>query len=49
MNVLILSSSREEIDPYYKSIARSISSFLAKSECDLVFGAASSSMMGICY
>lgn len=49
MNVLILSSSREEIDSYYKSIARSISSFLAKSECDLVFGASSSSMMGICY
>ncbi len=49
MNVLILSSSREEIAPYYKSIARSISSFLARSECDLVFGASSSSMMGICY
>lgn len=49
MNVMILSSSREEIDDYYKSIARSVSSYLAKCEFDLVFGASSSSMMGICY
>lgn len=49
MNVLILSSSREEIDDYYKSIARSISSFLANNDCNLVFGGCSSSMMGICY
>lgn len=49
MNVLILSSSRDEIDPYYKSIARSVSNFLAINECDLVFGACSNSMMGICY
>ncbi len=49
MNVLILSSSREEIDDYYKSIARSVSSFLANNDCNLVFGGCSSSMMGICY
>lgn len=49
MNVLILSSSREEINPYYKSVAKSISNFLATNECDLVFGACSTSMMGICY
>lgn len=49
MNVLILCSSRENIDPYYKSITRSISQYLAQNECDLVFGGCSSSMMGICY
>ena len=49
MNVLILCSSRENIDPYYKSIARSVAQYLAQSECDLVFGGCSSSMMGICY
>lgn len=49
MNVLILSSSRKEIDPYYMSIARSVSAYLASNECDLVFGASSSSMMGACY
>lgn len=48
MNVLILSSSKD-VDPYYLSIARSISSFLAQNECDLVFGASSNSMMGVCY
>lgn len=49
MNVLILSSSREEIDDYYKSIARSVSNFLATNGCNLVFGGCFSSMMGICY
>lgn len=49
MNVLILSSASAEIDPYYCSIARSISNYLARSGCDLVFGAASTSMMGVCY
>jgi len=49
MNVLILSSSREDIDPYYKSIAKSIADYLAKQGCNLVFGGSSSSMMGICY
>ena len=49
MNVLILTSSRDEIDDYYKSIARSISRFLATNDCNLVFGGCSTSMMGICY
>ena len=49
MNVLILSSGNKDIDPYYLSIAKSISSFLAQNECDLVFGGCSTSMMGICY
>lgn len=48
MKILILSSSREEINPYYKSIARSIAQYLAPLG-DLIYGAASSSMMGICY
>ena len=49
MNVLILSSASNNIDYYYLSIAKSISSYLAKNDFDLVFGASSSSMMGICY
>ena len=49
MNVMILSSSKEEIDDYYKSVARSVAGYLASSELDLVYGASSSSMMGICY
>ena len=49
MNVLILSSSRDEINDYYKSISRSISNYLAANDCDLIFGGASTSMMGICY
>lgn len=49
MNVGIICSSRKEIDPYYLSIARSISSYLAELGFDLVFGACSESMMGICY
>lgn len=49
MNVMILSSSKEEINDSYKSIARGISNFLARDGYDLVFGASSSSMMGICY
>ena len=49
MNVLILSSGNKDVDPYYTSIAKSISSFLAENNCDLVFGACSTSMMGICY
>lgn len=49
MDVLIISSSREEIDDYYKSVAKSISQYLAKNDCNLIFGASSNSMMGICY
>ena len=49
MNVLILSSSSTNIDPYYISVARTISKYLADNEFDLVFGGASFSMMGACY
>ena len=49
MDVLIISSSRNEIDDYYKSIARHLSNYLARNDCNLIFGGASSSMMGICY
>ena len=49
MKVLIISSASTEIDPYYCSIARSISNYLARNGCDLVFGASSTSMMGVCY
>lgn len=49
MNVLMICSSQNEISDYYKSIARSISHFFAINDCDLVFGGASQSMMGICY
>ena len=49
MEILILSSSKEEIEPYYTSIARSIAHYLARYGNDLIFGAASTSMMGICY
>lgn len=49
MNVLMLSSANNNIDSYYKSIARSISNYLAQNECNLVFGGCSTSMMGICY
>ena len=49
MQVLILSSSKDEINPYYISIAKNIASFLAKDGNDLIFGAASTSMMGVCY
>lgn len=49
MEVLIIASSRDNISDYYKSIARNISNYLAKNNCNLIFGGASSSMMGICY
>lgn len=49
MEILMLSSSKETIDHYYTSIARFISNFLARDDNNLVFGAASTSMMGICY
>ena len=49
MNVLILSSASENIDKYYLSITRSIAGYLAKQECNLVYGASSTSMMGVCY
>ena len=49
MNVAILSSSSNNIDVYYNSVARSISHNLANNNFDLVFGGCSTSMMGICY
>lgn len=49
LDVLIISSSRDEIDDYYKSVARNISHYLATNGDNLIFGAASTSMMGICY
>lgn len=49
MNVAILSSSSEKIDPYYYSITRSIAHYLASNDFDLVYGGCSTSMMGICY
>lgn len=49
MNVAILSSSSERIDPYYYSITQSIAHYLACNNFDLVYGGCSTSMMGICY
>ena len=49
LDVLIISSSRDEIDDYYKSVARNISHYLATNGDNLIFVAASTSMMGICY
>ena len=49
MKVTMCSSSREDIDPYYGSVARSVSSYLAKNEFDLIIGGTSVSMMGRCY
>lgn len=49
MYVGILSSSREEINDYYKSIASSVSNYLANDDYNLVFGGCSKSMMGACY
>lgn len=49
MNVLILTSANNEVNDYYKSIARLVSNYLAKNGYDLVYGGSSTSMMGICY
>ena len=49
MNVLIISSANNNIDEYYKNIAKKVSSFLALENCNLVFGGCSISMMGACY
>lgn len=49
MEVAILSSSSNEVDDYYKSIARSISKELAGNGYNLVFGGSNNSMMGVCY
>ena len=45
----IICSSSENIDDYYKSVARSVSNYFAQEGYDLVFGGSSKSMMGICY
>ncbi len=49
MNVFIATSSSKIIDPKYLTLAREASKFLTKRNLDLVFGAASYSMMGECY
>ena len=49
MDVLILSSASEKIDDHYNSIARDISNFLIREECNLIYGGSSTSMMGACY
>lgn len=49
MNVLIISSASININDNYVNIAKKISKFLAKENCDLVFGSSSMSMMGACY
>ena len=49
MKATICSSSRENIDDYYKSVARSVSNYLARSGYDLILGGSFVSMMGVCY
>ena len=49
MKVTICSSSRDSIDPYYGSVARGVSSYLARNEFDLILGGSFVSMMGVCY
>ena len=49
MKVGIICSASENASDYHKSIARSVASYLAKEEFDLVYGGSNSSLMGICY
>ena len=49
MEVFIISSCRDEINADYIILARKIAKFLAENECNLIFGGASTSMMGVCY
>ena len=49
MNVLILSSSSVTIDNKYLTVAEEVSNLFADNGYDLVYGAASFSMMGKCY
>ena len=49
MKALIITASSEEISDNYLNIAEKVSNFLAENNFDLVFGASSKSMMGICY
>ena len=48
-NVAIITTCSENVSEYYKAIARTTAKWLATSNYDLVFGASSKSMMGICY
>ena len=45
----IICSASDDIDNYYKSIARSIANYLASDEYNLIYGGGTTSMMGICY
>lgn len=49
MNVLILSSSSENIEQKYIEQAQNVSAFLAAKGFNLIFGGSHRSMMGICY
>ena len=49
MNIGIMSSASCEIDNKYIEEMDKVASYLAKRGYDLVFGAASYSMMGSCY
>ena len=49
MNVMILTTASNEVNDDYKSVARFVSNYLAKNGYDLIYGGASTSMMGICY
>jgi len=45
----IISSSSNDIDEYYKNIAKDLSNYLAIKGLNLTFGGCSTSMMGNCY
>ncbi len=47
--VCIISSANNDVDDYYKNIARKISQELASRNLNLSFGGCSTSMMGITY
>ena len=49
MKALIITASSDKINQKYLDIADKVSNFLAENDFDLVFGASSKSMMGICY
>ena len=49
MNVFIGCSSSEKISNKYLELTKEISSYLVSMDYNLVFGACSKSMMGICY
>lgn len=49
MNVFIGCSSSEKINKKYLELTKEIASYLVSMDYNLVFGACSKSMMGICY